>query len=233
MIIAIDGPAGAGKSTIAKLVARKLKFTYIDTGAMYRALTLKIIENEINPRNTRLIIKIARNTRIDLVDKRGGGLKVVLDGRDVSRAIRHPRIAGLVSDVAKIKNVRAVMVKLQRSFAKGKNCVLEGRDTGTVVFPRADRKFFIDADFAERVKRRHKELLEKADMSHMQRDDVAQDLRNRDTIDSTRKVAPLKKAKDAIYVDTTHLSIPEVVERLLGEIIQGHKVPSHKEKSNG
>jgi cytidylate kinase len=217
MIVAIDGPAGAGKSTIAKMVAKKMKFTYIDTGAMYRALTLKILDTGISPEDVRLIIRAARDTAIDLVSS-PRGLKVMLDGRDVSKAIRHPRVTKLVSDVAKIKEVRTVMLGLQRRLARGKNCVLEGRDTGTVVFPKAEKKFFLDADFAERVKRRHKELLEKPDMPQLRADDVAADLRNRDTIDSTRKVAPLKRAKDAIYVDTTHMSITQVVNELLQHI---------------
>jgi cytidylate kinase len=218
MIVAIDGPAGAGKSTIARMIAKKLKFTYIDTGAMYRALTLKVLDAGIDPGKTRRIIRAARDIDIDLKSTRIGGLKVLLDGEDVSRAIRHPRITKLVSDVAKIKEVRTVMVDLQRRLARGKNCVLEGRDTGTVVFPKAGKKFFLDADFAERVKRRHKELKEKPDMPQVKADDVAADLHNRDTIDSTRKVAPLKRAKDAIYVDTTHMSIAQVVNELLKHI---------------
>ncbi len=219
MIVAIDGPAGAGKSTIARMIAKKLKFTYIDTGAMYRALTLKILDESIDPADTARIIRVSRDTEIDLKGTGAGRLKVMLDGKDVSRAIRHPRITKSVSDVAKIREVRTVMVDLQRRLARGKNCVLEGRDTGTVVFPKAEKKFFLDADFAERVKRRHRELLEKPDMSRIKAHDVAADLRNRDTIDSTRKVAPLKRAKDAIYVDTTHLSITQVVEELLKHII--------------
>ncbi|MFA5362055.1 MAG: (d)CMP kinase [Candidatus Omnitrophota bacterium] len=218
MIIAIDGPAGAGKSTIARMIAKKLKFTYIDTGAMYRALTLKILDANIDPGKTRLIIRVARDTDIDLKSAGTGGLKVLLDGKNVSKAIRYPRITKLVSDVAKIKEVRTVMVDLQRRLARGKNCVMEGRDTGTVVFPKAEKKFFLDADFAERVKRRHKELKEKSDMPQVKANDVAADLHNRDTIDSTRKVAPLKRARGAVYVDTTHMTITQVVDALLRHI---------------
>ncbi|MDD2703070.1 MAG: (d)CMP kinase [Candidatus Omnitrophica bacterium] len=218
MIIAIDGPAGAGKSTIARMIAKKMRFTYIDTGAMYRALTLKVLDAGIDPKKTSRIIRAARDIDIELVSLNSGGLKVLLDGKNVSRAIRHPRITKMVSDIAKIKGVRTVMVELQRRLARGKNCVLEGRDTGTVVFPKAEKKFFLDADFAERVKRRHKEFREKPDMTQVKADDVAADLRNRDTIDSTRKVAPLKRAEDAIYVDTTHMTIVRVINELLRHI---------------
>ena len=182
MIIAIDGPAGAGKSTVAKLLAKKLKFLYLDTGAMYRALTLKVL----------------------------------LDGSDVSSAIRQPVITQFVSDIAKIGDVRKIMVELQRKLGGQGDAVLDGRDIGTVVFPDAHRKFYVDADFKERVNRRYKEALGLG--QNVTFEGVAEDLSNRDTIDSNRKVAPLKQAEDAIYVDTTNLSIEEVVDKLLKEI---------------
>ncbi|MDD5653742.1 MAG: (d)CMP kinase, partial [Candidatus Omnitrophica bacterium] len=199
MIIAIDGPAGAGKSTIAKRVAKQKGFLYIDTGAMYRALTLKIIEAGIETDNLPGIIKIAQSTSIDLSTNKDGSIRVLLDGRDVSKEIREPRITALVSDISKIKEVRAVMLKLQRQFGKENSCVLDGRDIGTVVFPDAERKFYLDADIDERVKRRYKEMVEAGQKVTLE--GVNADSTNRDRIDSTREVAPLKKAEDAIYID--------------------------------
>ncbi len=216
MIIAIDGPAGAGKSTVAKIIAKKLGFLYIDTGAMYRALTLKAIESKIGIKDTQALVRMAKDSRIDLSNNQDGSLKILLDGRDVSAEIRQPRITRFVSDIAKIKGIREVMAGLQRNFGRQGKVVLDGRDIGTVVFPDADKKFYIDAAIGERVKRRHKELNglgQKVKLS-----DVETDLHNRDTIDSTRKVAPLKKAEDAVYIDTTDLSIEEVVEKVYGQI---------------
>jgi cytidylate kinase len=216
MIIAIDGPAGAGKSTVAKRTAQELGLLYIDTGAMYRALTLKILEAELRVSDVSKVVAVASQTQIDLSQDKEGSLKVFLDGRDVSKAIREARITQFVSDIAKIKEVRQIMVKLQRDFGAKGNCVLDGRDIGTVVFPDADIKFYIDARITERVGRRFKELQELG--QDMDIRDVEHDLRNRDTIDSTRKVAPLKRAPDAIYIDTTEMSIEEVVEKVLKEI---------------
>jgi len=216
MIIAIDGPAGAGKSTVAKMVAKGLGFIYLDTGAMYRALTLKVIEQKINPLDTERIIQLARDTDIDLKNDIGGALKVFLDGQDVSGPIREPRITKLVSDIAKIKEVRQVMLGLQRRLGRQGNSILDGRDIGTVVFPDADKKFYLDAHPEERVKRRHKELLELG--QNIASHEVAEDIKNRDTIDSTRAVAPLKKAEDAIYIDTTDMTIEEVIKVVLSHI---------------
>ncbi len=213
MIIAIDGPAGAGKSSVAKRIAQKLGFLYIDTGAMYRALTLKVLEEGLDISDTAKIVKAALSAGIDLSSDADGSLKVLLDGRDVSLQIRQPRIARFVSDIAKIKEVREIMVKTQRGFGARGPCVLDGRDIGTVVFPEADKKFYIDARITERVRRRHRELQESGQKIEVK--EVEHDLRNRDMIDSTRKVAPLKKAQDAVYIDTTEMTIEEVVNTLL------------------
>jgi len=213
MIIAIDGPAGAGKSTVAKILAQRLGFLYIDTGAMYRALTLKILDGKIDPRDIPAIIKLAETSSIDLICNTDGLLKVLLDGQDVSLQIRQPRITKLVSDIAKIKGVREVMLRLQRRLGQGKDVVLDGRDIGTVVFPDADKKFYIDANFSERVNRRYKELRQSG--QEVSQEEINADLHNRDTIDTTRAVAPLKKAADAIYIDTTTMSIEDVVNEVL------------------
>lgn len=216
MIIAIDGPAGAGKSTVAKLLAKELKFIYIDTGALYRALTLKAIEKNIEIKDTLAVINMALNTNIELINAKDGSLKIFLDGKEVTKDIRLPVITKWVSDIAKIKGVREVMLGLQRKLGTARDSVLDGRDIGTVVFPDANKKFYIDAKFDERVKRRYKELKDAGQKVTLE--SVAADLRNRDTIDSTREVAPLKKADDAIYVDTTKMSIKEVVDTLLKQL---------------
>jgi len=218
MIIAIDGPAGSGKSTVAKLLAKKLGFLYLDTGAMYRALTLKVLNMGIDPRNEKQVAGIAEKTRIDLVNSTNGPIQVLLDNIDVSVAIREPKVTKHVSDIAKIKEVRDIMVTLQRKMGQvKKNCILDGRDIGTVVFPQADKKFFVDASFDERVSRRFKDL-QNLNIKGVSREQVAGELKNRDTIDSTREHAPLKKADDAVYVDTTNIGIDQVVQILQEEI---------------
>ncbi|MDP3732494.1 MAG: (d)CMP kinase [Candidatus Omnitrophota bacterium] len=213
MIIAIDGPAGAGKSTVARIIAHKLGFLYIDTGAMYRALTLKAMGRKIDVNDTAALIEMARSTNIDLINNPDSSLKILLDARDVTSSIRQPSITRLVSDIAKIKGIREVMLGLQRRLGRLRDSVLDGRDIGTVVFPDADRKFYIDAEFSARVRRRYKELKELN--QDVTLEDIDKDLRNRDNIDSTREFAPLKKAEDAIYIDTTNMSIDEVVNKLL------------------
>jgi cytidylate kinase len=219
MIIAIDGPAGAGKSTTAKLIAQKLGFLYIDTGAMYRALTLKALEEKVDINDTQKIIELTGKADIDLINKPDGSLEVLLDGSDVSLQIRQPRISRHVSDVAKIKEVRLVMVELQRKLGRRGNCVLDGRDIGTVVFADAEKKFYLDAHFKERVGRRHKELQGMG--NQISWEDVQTDIDKRDKIDSTREFAPLKKAEDAICIDTTDMTINEVVEKALSCIRNG------------
>ncbi|MFH1414318.1 MAG: (d)CMP kinase [Candidatus Omnitrophota bacterium] len=216
MIIAIDGPAGAGKSTVSKIVAQKLGFLYIDTGAMYRALTLKVLGEKVDIEDTVGIIEVAKITVIDLANNPDSSLRILLDGKDVSRDIRQPYISRFVSDIAKIKEVREVMLGLQRALGRQHDSVLDGRDIGTVVFPEADKKFYLDANFSERTRRRHKELHDSG--QDISLSDVELDIHNRDTIDSTRKIAPLRKAEDAICIDTTKMTISEVVDKVLEEI---------------
>jgi CMP/dCMP kinase len=215
MIIAVDGPAGAGKSTVAKILAKRLGCLYIDTGAMYRALTLKALEAGTDIADERAMEALARSTTLDL---RAGsdGLQVSVDGRDVTAAIREPRVSGRVSDVAKIPGVRAVMAELQRRLGHSRDSILDGRDIGTVIFPDADFKFFIDASSGERVERRCRDFKELR--IEVTREQVARDLSNRDRIDSTRACAPLKRAPDAVYIDTTDLSIQQVVEKMLAVV---------------
>lgn len=216
MIIAVDGPSGAGKSTVARILAKRLGFLYIDTGAMYRALTLKALENNLPIDDQRKILQLAYLTKIDLRNNADGSIMVFLDGKDVSLDIRKPRITQFVSDIAKIKEVRQVLVDIQRELGQKGDCILDGRDIGTVVFPDAKVKFFIDASPRERVNRRFKEL--KGLGQNVTEGDVSKDLSNRDKIDSTRQASPLRKADDAIYIDTTDLSIEQVVEKMSGYV---------------
>jgi cytidylate kinase len=183
---------------------------------MYRALTLKVLDSHIDIQDIPAIIRTANNTKINLTNKDDKTLAVFLDGKDVSSEIRQPRITKFVSDIARIKEVREVMLGLQRELGKKSNSILDGRDIGTVVFPDADKKFYLDAKFDERTKRRYKEL--KGTGQQITSEDVAKDLSNRDKIDSTREHAPLKQAEDAIYIDTTDMTIEEVAETLIKHI---------------
>lgn len=216
-IIAIDGPAGSGKSTVAKLVAKKLGLFYIDTGAMYRALALKAHMQGISPHDSKKITELAARTDIALrYEPHAGRLRVFLDEKEVTEEIRKPYVTEQVSLVAKIKEIRERMVMLQRKLAEGKPSILEGRDTTTVVFPDAYKKFYLDAERAERIHRRYLEMKEKA--IPVDEAEVEENIEERDRIDSTRLVSPLRRAEDACYIDTTHLSIDEVVDRVITEI---------------
>ena len=207
MIIAIDGPAGSGKSTIAKLIAEDLGLVYLDTGAMYRLVTLKALNDGILG-NLDKIIKMLDNLSIDI--KENG---FYLDDIDVSEEIRKPVVSENVSDIAAIREVRKKMVDLQRKFSESKNVILDGRDIGTVVFPNADVKIFLVADAKERSNRRYKELVAKGE--NVRIEEIYENILKRDEIDSTRKESPLKKADNAIEVDTTSKNIEEVKNEIL------------------
>jgi len=215
MIIAIDGPAGAGKTTVARLLAKKLNIFYLDTGATYRALTFKALEEKIDLDDEEALENLAKNLNLRFDFSQG---KVFLDGEDVTDKIRQPIIDKNISKVAEKPKVREVLVELQRKIAQDKDFVVEGRDTTTVVFPDAQFKFFLDADFYVRLKRRFKELKEKG--LNISFSEVEKDLKRRDKADLERKVGPLRKAEDAIYIDTTDLSLEEVIEKIV-KIIYG------------
>ena len=215
-VVAIDGPAGSGKSTVAKEVARKLGFLYIDTGAMYRALTLKAINKKLDFSDKDALVELSKNTDIELKESKDL-LKVYLDKEDVSEKIRTMEVTKLVRCLAPLKGVRENMVKLQRKLGESSSgAVLEGRDIGTVVFSDASYKFYLDASFDTRVKRRFKEFKEKG--LSVSLEEIQEDVKQRDESDMTRKIGPLKKAKDATVVDTTDMTIEMVVEKILESI---------------
>jgi len=212
-VVAIDGPAGSGKSTVAKKVAEKLGFLYIDTGAMYRALTLKAIEKGIDLSDKDALRALSEGTDIELKPS-GGSLKVYLDKKDVSGKIRTMTVTGKVKHLASVKGVRSNMVNIQRALGSSSSgAVLEGRDIGTVVFPDAAYKFYLDADFKMRVKRRFDELKEKGLDASL--GDIEDDVRERDASDMTREVGALKKAPDSRVIDTTEMTVDGVVGEIL------------------
>ena len=211
LVIAVDGPAGAGKSTIAKIVADKLNINYIDTGAMYRAITYKVLQNDIDVNNEDQIIEIAKNSDIDFKDN-----NIYLNGEILKDEIRTMEVSNNVSNVAKIKEVRYLMVDVQREIGNKSSVILDGRDIGSYVFPKADYKFFLVASPEERGERRYKELIKKGYDTSLE--EVIKDVIRRDEIDSNREFAPLVKASDAIEIDTTGKSIDEVVESVISKI---------------
>lgn len=211
IIIAVDGPAGAGKSTIAKIVSDKLNINYIDTGAMYRAITYKCLKNNIDISDEKSVSELAKNSEIDFKDN-----NIYLDGQILKEEIRTMDVSNNVSNVAKITDVRHLMVDVQRKIGQKSSVILDGRDIGSYVFPNADYKFYLVATPKERGERRHKELIKKGyDISL---EEIINDIIKRDNIDSSREFAPLVKASDAIEIDTTGKSINEVVSSLLEEM---------------
>ena len=209
MIIAIDGPAGSGKSTTAKLLAEKLGFIYLDTGAMYRAITFYFLQNSIDVENSEQINKILSKINLSIHFK--NQFEVHIEKKNVTDSIRSVEVNDFVSSVSKIVQVRKKMVKIQRLFSYNRDIVVEGRDIGSYVFPNADFKFFLIAHIAERAKRRLKEM---GDNSSITVSKLVKKLNERDTIDSNRSISPLIKANDAVEIDTTSLTINEQVNKL-------------------
>lgn len=209
VVIAIDGPAAAGKSTISKLIAKKLNFTYIDTGAMYRAFTNYVIEHGVDPKNEKECVKLIPEVDIELFPDG----KVMCSGKDVTRVIREPLVSGNVSYIASYKDIRLALVEFQRKLANKISVVMDGRDIGTYVLPNADVKIFMVASVEERAKRRYKENVEKG--IECTYEDIINDVKKRDRIDSNRSFAPLKPASDSILLDTSDLTIEEVANKVL------------------
>ena len=216
MIIAIDGPAGAGKSTVAKKVAENLNFTYLDTGAMYRAFTLLVLEKNIPLDNLKEIEKLLNNFNIEY-----RGEKVFLNGKDVTKKIRSDEVTKNVSYISSLGFIRKKMVELQRNIGKNNNIVIEGRDIGTVVFPNADIKIYLDASVEERAKRRLKD--EKDSSQGTTLEEMIEKIKKRDEYDSNRQIAPLKKANDAFYIDSTKMSIDDVCNIIIELVRKSNK----------
>ncbi len=210
--IAIDGPAGAGKSTVARLVAEALGFVYVDTGAMYRAVTWKALQANLSPEQAESIVELARNMDIRLIPGKTGQ-RVYVDGEDVTEAIRTPAVNRLVSHIARIAEVRKLLVKKQQEIAASKGVVMDGRDIGTQVLPDAEVKIFLTASAKERAERRYQEM--KDSNPSVTLEQLERDIAERDRLDEQRDISPLQRAHDAVLLDTTNMSIPQVVERIL------------------
>lgn len=211
MNIAIDGPAGAGKSTIARLVAKELQYVYVDTGSMYRAMTWLMMKKGIAPEQADEVLQHAQNVVIELVPG-PEGQRVLLDGEDVTAHIRTRQVNGLVSRYAQIEGLRTHLVELQRQMALRKGVVMDGRDIGTTVLPDAEVKIFMTASVQERALRRYNEL---ASAENITLEQLEKDIAERDRLDEQREVSPLTRAKDAILLDTTSMDIPQVVDAIL------------------
>ncbi len=209
--IAIDGPAGAGKSTVAKLLAKKLKILYLDTGAMYRALTCYALEQAIDLNDNQAVVALLNDFELKF-DRDA----VIVNGEDVTEAIRQSSVTSHVSQISAIKEVRDFMVTKQREIAGHKSIVLDGRDIGTVVLPDAQFKFYVTASDIERAKRRYNEQIHRGYAVTFE--SVLNDIRKRDLFDSSRKHAPLSVAADAEIVDTTELSVEQVVEKIIEKV---------------
>lgn len=214
--IAIDGPVGAGKSTIARMVAKKLNIIYVDTGAMYRTVGLYVLRKGLNPAEIDDVKSVIDEIELDveLTDK---GQLIFLNGENVTDLIRTPEISMAASNVSAVPEVREKMVNIQRSLADSKSVVMDGRDIGTVVLPNAGTKIYLSADLDVRAERRYKELINKGQSVTF--DEVKEDIIKRDRNDMSRATSPLKKADDAIELDTTNLNLDQVVERLI-DIVQ-------------
>ena len=217
MQVAIDGPASAGKSTVAKIIAKKLSFVYIDTGAMYRACTVIARDNKIDYSDEDAILKAIDKTGIEFKAV-NGEQKVYAGNKDISLEIRTPEISANVSQVSALAGVRKKMVSLQRKMAGQTNVIMDGRDIGTTVLPNAEVKIFLVASAHSRAQRRLLDLKQRGIHSDKTVDEIEKDIANRDYKDSHRKISPLKKASDAIKIDTTNMTIDQVVDTILKKI---------------
>jgi cytidylate kinase len=229
MIVAIDGPSGAGKSTLAKHIAKELRFTYLDTGAIYRALALKILRRGVDLDDTAALNAIVNDSDIDLRG-RNGQLQVFLDGEDVSAAIRTPEVSQMASKASAIAMVRRRLLDLQRALGRRDNVVAEGRDIGTVVFPDAQVKIYLDASIEERARRRCDEL--RAAGREVTLAETISEMEERDKRDSQRDIAPLRKADDAFVLDSSGLTAEGVAEKVL-QIIKSESSKIKYDRSLG
>lgn len=210
--VAIDGPAGAGKSTIAKLVAKEKGYVYVDTGAMYRGLAIHFLENGIKAGETEKIVEACKSADVTIRYEEGQQ-QVYLNGKNITAKLREEAVGNMASKSSAIPAVRAKLLELQRELARKENVIMDGRDIGTCVLPNADVKVFLTASVETRAKRRYDELVEKGVACDLE--EIARDIAERDERDSTREIAPLKQAEDAVLVDSSHMTIEEVVASIV------------------
>ena len=210
--IAIDGPAGAGKSTIAKLIAKELGYVYVDTGAMYRALAIHFLKQGLTPEDTEKIKEACKGAKVTL-QYENGVQQVYLNGENVTGMLREEAVGNMASVSSAIGEVRAQLLELQRELARTKDVVMDGRDIGTNILPNADVKVYLTASVEERARRRYTELQEKGIACNL--DEIAHDIEERDTRDMNREIAPLRQAEDATFVDSSNMSIDEVVQAII------------------
>ncbi|MGP0630229.1 (d)CMP kinase [Nitrospina sp. 32_T5] len=220
MIVAIDGPAGSGKSTVARMVARRLKFRYIETGSMYRAVAWKADQVGIDPTDGEEgadeVAEVARNLNIEFKPADDGSQRVFVEGRELTRELKNETVGRMAAVVAANPEVREILVSKQREMGRNHDVVMDGRDIGTVVFPDAQKKFYLDADPVERARRRYEEM--KGTDPDLDFEQIVEQVRQRDHEDKTRAASPLRRAEDAMLIDTTSRSIDEVVEQMVRAI---------------
>lgn len=209
--VAIDGPAGAGKSTIAKLVAKEKGYIYVDTGAMYRGLAIHFLDKGIQPQETEKVIEACKDAEVTIAYE-DAVQHVYLNGKDISSRLRNEEVGNMASVTSAIPEVRKKLLELQQNLAKTQNVIMDGRDIGTCVLPHADVKVYLTASVETRAKRRYQELQEKGEDCNLE--EIAHDIEERDRRDMTREIAPLKQAEDAVLVDSSDMTIAEVVKTI-------------------
>ena len=210
--VAIDGPAGAGKSTIAKLVAKEKGYIYVDTGAMYRGLAIHFLDKGIQPQETEKVIEACKDAEVTIANE-DAVQHVYLNGKDISSRLRNEEVGNMASVTSAIPEVRKKLLELQQNLAKTQNVIMDGRDIGTCVLPHADVKVYLTASVETRAKRRYQELQEKGEDCNLE--EIAHDIEERDRRDMTREIAPLKQAEDAVLVDSSDMTIAEVVKTIV------------------
>ena len=210
--VAIDGPAGAGKSTIAKLVAKEKGYIYVDTGAMYRGLAIHFLDKGIQPQETEKVIEACKDAEVTIAYE-DAVQHVYLNGKDISSRLRNEEVGNMASVTSAIPEVRKKLLELQQNLAKTQNVIMDGRDIGTCVLPHADVKVYLTASVETRAKRRYQELQEKGEDCNLE--EIAHDIEERDRRDMTREIAPLKQAEDAVLVDSSDMTIAEVVKKIV------------------
>jgi len=210
--VAIDGPAGAGKSTIAKLVAKEKGYIYVDTGAMYRGLAIQFLDKGIQPQETEKVIEACKDAEVTIAYE-DAVQHVYLNGKDISSRLRNEEVGNMASVTSAIPEVRKKLLELQQNLAKTQNVIMDGRDIGTCVLPHADVKVYLTASVETRAKRRYQELQEKGEDCNLE--EIAHDIEERDRRDMTREIAPLKQAEDAVLVDSSDMTIAEVVKTIV------------------